>query len=212
MLASRLPFEILALIASFVPKFKRSECSTVCKAWKTPFQDSLWHSLRINRILLKLIIYLPNEENIYKKNGHRVRELQICGNLKIRQRQIHELQQCFTQLKSLNTMDARLTQECFGTMAEWGQWSSLTDLKMFILCPFSDFFTQEMTKVFPCLPSLTRLEFIETRYTADNSLLFSPVLAKDISEIKQVVPADCMTDLTLSSTNMDIGWLPSGPT
>ncbi|KAI9021670.1 hypothetical protein CLU79DRAFT_752695 [Phycomyces nitens] len=228
MLASRLPFEILTIIASFVSTADKLECIVVSRAWKTPFQDSLWRIIQIDRKSLETICD-PSRRDVYERNGHRVRSIQLCGGMRITHQQIDSLQHCFTHPKQLNVLQARLDQESFGGMTDWSRWKSLTDLTMYAPCLTSDLLTVEMARVFPCLPFLTRLvlgvteffkgyhytwETLEMLHASlprleylDTGLPFAPVLTKDMARIKNVAPASCMTDLTLSGLNMSVGWL-----
>ncbi|KAI9007525.1 hypothetical protein CLU79DRAFT_778375 [Phycomyces nitens] len=160
MLASNLPFEILAQIASFLPKADRYHCSLTCSGWKLAFQNSLWEFMEIN--CQNRLIYMCESShiNIYRVHGHLTRELSISKDVKLGYKHLVCLQKHFPNLLhikipgGINIIDKEVPND-------WEYWRYLQGMR--ISMPVSElqhprtyFYT-----LVSYLPNLSRLEYIE---------------------------------------------------
>ncbi|KAL0095458.1 hypothetical protein J3Q64DRAFT_1828588 [Phycomyces blakesleeanus] len=78
MLASALPFEIISNIALRLSLKDKKTCTTVCRAWKEPFQRYLWDTIELDQ--KSQLVDEASQYSIsliYRTNGYRVRKLTL---------------------------------------------------------------------------------------------------------------------------------------
>ncbi|KAI9018108.1 hypothetical protein CLU79DRAFT_302658 [Phycomyces nitens] len=230
MQASQLPFEIIACIASFLTVQQKLSCITVCQAWRTPFEESLWHTLVVgSRTTLETICDLSNvQNNVYRKNGHLVKVLKLM--VLLRDDQLRIVQECFSSLKQLNTIGRSLTKSTIAAETDWSYWGSLTcliiqidDLKIQI--PVTKLL--EILSFLPCLKHLDyfkpiwspnpvyTLQDFETLHSylpqlrrLSVSANFAEFTQKDVSYItKKAFPVNHLAELFIDSCQVDLRWL-----
>ncbi|KAI9014485.1 hypothetical protein CLU79DRAFT_848044 [Phycomyces nitens] len=132
MLASELPFEVIRNIGSFLRLADLLESSLVCRAWKIPFQESLWDVIELHDEdkMDKMSDVSTRVYAFYRKNGYRTRELVICPNIYIDDKEIFILQQHFPNLDCLVIDHSCLGGPGFGSIGDWSLWGSLTELNV----------------------------------------------------------------------------------
>ncbi|KAL0084871.1 hypothetical protein F4703DRAFT_1594667 [Phycomyces blakesleeanus] len=81
MLASDLPFEILSKIARLLVADDKLSCILTCKAWKIPFQESLWENIKINFMdkLETICTSVKDTTNNYLPSNHITKGLRVDG-------------------------------------------------------------------------------------------------------------------------------------
>ncbi|OAD79125.1 hypothetical protein PHYBLDRAFT_178980 [Phycomyces blakesleeanus NRRL 1555(-)] len=227
---SRFPFEILTTIALLISQEDKLNCSAVCKAWRRPFQDSLWNSVEINSMNIDMICdSSPYHQRLFKTNGHRVRSMVLGGWTRLNSKQILKLQYYFPHLKSLSIQDKSLSRNDFGKATDWCHWGSLTRLE--IILPSLEHknletYFLDVVGSLPCLEYLDMSEGVCTgRYlytwrdfeTLHEKLprlehlrmkvSLAPILVNDVLEIQDTKSAPSLSAVHLFGETMDPQWL-----
>ncbi|KAL0076360.1 hypothetical protein J3Q64DRAFT_1771287 [Phycomyces blakesleeanus] len=161
MQASQLPFEIIACIARFLTVKQKLSCITVCQAWRTPFEESLWDTIVVgSRARLESICDLTDiQHNVYRKNGHLVRVLKLM--ILLRDDQLRIVQECFCSLKQLNTIGRSLTKSSLEAEVDWSYWSSLTCLIIQIDDLKIQIPVEKLLEILSFLPCLKHLDYFK---------------------------------------------------
>ncbi|KAI9008977.1 hypothetical protein CLU79DRAFT_775473, partial [Phycomyces nitens] len=231
MLASSIPFEVLTVIASFLTHKQRIACTTVCKAWSKAFQHSLWYTVEIvDEQKLGSILDPPIiQEDSYKKNGNRVRDLILKKNLGLTNDQLSRLQGYFQKLLSFKTTYNTLHSDIWNTTSNWCHWNLLTNLDMMTDCFDKTDPEEKLLEVISFLPNLRQMKFSEECYTHSHyyytwetlesihhalpklqdlslDLRFSGIPINSIKSFTDIVPANGLTAFHFKCKNMDIGW------
>ncbi|OAD73723.1 hypothetical protein PHYBLDRAFT_64677 [Phycomyces blakesleeanus NRRL 1555(-)] len=229
MLASELPFEILSQIASFLSKPDQCNASSVCRAWKRPFNEEFWRWTDIgyepgfDRSCCLLLDILGNGSNY----GQMVRSLSLAEDIEIHCDILWQLQTYLTGLTYISLPEASLTTSCFHHLNRWLTWSTtLTRLRFCIHgmgVGVSDFL--DLLEYLPRLQwleytperathSLFRLEDVETIHThlknLDTLILgteLSCLSPQNLELLSTVQPAVAMTFVKFSVNPVDLRWL-----
>ncbi|KAL0096623.1 hypothetical protein J3Q64DRAFT_1708592 [Phycomyces blakesleeanus] len=231
MLATLLPFEILAMTASFMTQRQRFTCTTVCKSWSKAFQHSLWYSIEIVSEEKVVAILNPpiTQENAYKNNGNRVRDLTLKSSLLLTNEQLSQLQSYFQKLLIFRAGFGSLDPDVLNTTSNWKNWSSLVELKMAIMCMDKNEPEDKLFELLVLLPNLKRLDFTEyctkdTHYYTWETLedihcvlpkleslsLDIRLISTPLDNIKMMInisPASRLRFLELRRHIMNFGWL-----
>ncbi|KAI9015744.1 hypothetical protein CLU79DRAFT_765613 [Phycomyces nitens] len=225
------PFEILATIAHLISQEDKLNCSTVCKSWRRPFQDSLWTNVEINSMNIDMIYESSAyHQNLFKTNGHRVKSMVLGGWTRLTSKQLLALQHYFPHIKSLSIQDKSLSRNDFGRVTDWCHWGgSLTRLE--IILPrleqknLETYFLDVLGSL-PCLEyldmsegvcvgrylytwrdfeamhrKLPRLEYLRMKVS------LAPILANDVLEIQDTKSAPSLAAVHLFGETMDPQWL-----
>ncbi|KAI9012542.1 hypothetical protein CLU79DRAFT_839028 [Phycomyces nitens] len=129
-MASRLPFEILSLIASYISITDRFHCTTVCKTWAPAFKDSLRGVLTINPRNLGIIHHLlETEQPILNYDERCIWALKIIGSLNISNKEFLWIQRRFPELTCLNIREESLDPINY-RLLDWSAWKSLKHLEL----------------------------------------------------------------------------------
>ncbi|OAD72564.1 hypothetical protein PHYBLDRAFT_65393 [Phycomyces blakesleeanus NRRL 1555(-)] len=198
MLASELPFEILLNISRFLHTKDKFHCMFICRAWKIPFQESMWRKVCIldKKKLEAICSTSAIKDNIYL-NGHNTRDLYLNGKIRATDSQLYALQLCFQNLRRLYIKRNCLNETDFGKQADWNLWKYLEDLCIVL----DELRIEDTEKVFldivSCLPRLKRLDLI--RHSWKTKLAFT---MKDFETLHKHLPR--LEYLTLS---VDLGSL-----
>ncbi|KAI9010396.1 hypothetical protein CLU79DRAFT_839680 [Phycomyces nitens] len=171
MLILDLPFEVISIIANLLTTKDKLHCVLVCKAWRQPFQSSLWNTVEItSQNKLKSICNSLCRPSVYKLHGGCVQQLNFSGECRTTNDQLFKIQKYFRNLQRLYIGRFCLESFSLGTTVDWSLWECLTELKIDlyrtrIICE------QERQKLFSCLPSLRRLTITQSKN--DTPFLFS---------------------------------------
>ncbi|KAL0095259.1 hypothetical protein F4703DRAFT_1823389 [Phycomyces blakesleeanus] len=231
MLASELPFEILSHIASFIAPDKNFDYTVVCRAWKIPFQESMWSRMNIyTRKKLEDACNTPaSNQSYYKIHGHLVRELTLSKRLQTSDRQLRILQDLFPSLRSLYIYEESVDNIEFGVMADWSIWRSLTHLKICVEGFEIEVNVKKFLELLSFLPCLKRLEYVKAlcglsslfkiddfetlhRHLPQLTYLSTAmdldnISPNDIQTITNSNPASALTTAEIRVDHMDIRWL-----
>ncbi|KAI9014490.1 hypothetical protein CLU79DRAFT_838345 [Phycomyces nitens] len=231
MLASQLPFEILAHIASFLLANDKIPCVQTCKSWKTPFEESLWDTVEISsRLKLFAVCSSANpSQNIYQKYGHLVRELDLYGNFILSDTQLSVIQQRFPNLRHFKSGKKNLSKTSFGRTANWNSWTSLTKLCVDTTRLGYSHAGKNVLEILSCTPSLTRLEL--EQYNWENVMMFelkdfetlhmylpqlehlsiqlkfSSLTPENLSQMEKATPAFSLKSFKLGYGSLDLRWI-----
>ncbi|KAI9013895.1 hypothetical protein CLU79DRAFT_768415 [Phycomyces nitens] len=231
MLASELPFEILCHIASFVGADKKSDYALVCKAWRIPFEESMWRIMNI--YTKKKLEDACNTSLTYqshqKAHGHLVRELTLSKRLHTSDKQLRILQDRFPNLRSLCIYEESVDHIDFGVTADWSIWGSLTTLKICMEGFDIEVDVKKFLGLLSFLPCLRRLEYIKALcglssvFTIDDfetlhrhlpqlrhlstAMDLDNISANDIQTIEHTDPASRLTTAEIRVDHMDLRWL-----
>ncbi|KAI9028299.1 hypothetical protein CLU79DRAFT_559809 [Phycomyces nitens] len=232
MSVSQLPFEVLLRIANLLPIEEKLSCTTVCKAWKPLFQESLWNSLYIQnqRILENICDDSAPKHRIYQKNGSRVREIYVPKELAISKDQILTIQQMFQNIDILCAPLRVLKDSTLESFTGLYLWESLRSLEVTI--DKLDSQTERMPsflKAISYLPHLTWLKLLDN--SAISLLVYSindleelhsnlpqlkhlflngkvsAITADDIKIFSHLTPAKYLAIAKLDLIDMDIAWI-----
>ncbi|KAI9015328.1 hypothetical protein CLU79DRAFT_890043 [Phycomyces nitens] len=229
MLASELPFEILSNIALRLSLVEKKICTTVCRAWKEPFQRYLWDTMEVNQVR-----YLDpsNMSKItldnYKTNGHRVRKLKAQGQHFLTPVEAYYLKSYFENTESFTF---KLTSTCSilqMNMLNLNTWTSLQSLEIdWGLCyRFKSKYMLDNLASIPRLKSLIifgqlkldelissedELDLIHTLFPRLEYLKVGISLIKDQSSwpkrTKPIVPATSLTEARFKSGMISMDYL-----
>ncbi|KAI9008976.1 hypothetical protein CLU79DRAFT_775469 [Phycomyces nitens] len=125
-----LPQELIIMIANNLSTKDRLVCSTVCKAWKDPFQRSLWRSIELNaREKLWMVCYDSKKKGSkYDLNGHCTHELLISFTAGIDNQDFHTLLFVFPSLRALKIEAEILPTVNLSRAPGQPYWNMLTSL------------------------------------------------------------------------------------
>ncbi|KAL0077630.1 hypothetical protein J3Q64DRAFT_1835722 [Phycomyces blakesleeanus] len=231
MLASQLPFEILAHIASFLLVNDRIPCVQTCKSWKTPFEESLWDTVEISsRLKLFAVCSSANpSQNIYQKYGHLVRKLDLYGNFILSDTQLSVIQQRFPNLRHFKTGKKNISKTSFGRTADWNSWTSLTKLCVDTTRLGYSHAEKNVLEVLSCLPSLTELELEQYNWEKimifelkdfetlhmylpriehlSIQLKFASLTPEHLSQMEKATPAISLKSFKLGYGSLDLRWI-----
>ncbi|KAL0084505.1 hypothetical protein F4703DRAFT_1854574 [Phycomyces blakesleeanus] len=130
MTASKLPSEILSQIADLLLTDDKISNAITCKAWRYPFQDSLWRDIRISSMESLQHIYntIKTSKNTPTFHGLLVHSLRICGDYPVPNTQQDELLKFLPNLKHLDLRHIKY-KDINRIMAESNDtWKSLESL------------------------------------------------------------------------------------
>ncbi|KAL0088743.1 hypothetical protein J3Q64DRAFT_1731471 [Phycomyces blakesleeanus] len=225
----RLPFEIITNISGQLNTKDKYQCALVCRAWRTPFTESLWRKVKIHSEI-QLEAFCSSLSTItpaQKSPARLVKQLALRPYIGASNAQLHLLQQHLTFIDRLWVDDESLIRTCSIKNMHWGLWKCLTKLDFHV--PSTDFSTKEVLEILSYLPNLTQLSLGE-RYLFTSSSFsiqdmetthsYLPRLEKlsintelrqistqDMDWIKNVVPAKALTFLEFDSTYATSEWL-----
>ncbi|OAD67095.1 hypothetical protein PHYBLDRAFT_74110 [Phycomyces blakesleeanus NRRL 1555(-)] len=230
MATSKLSFEILTFIANLLSLNDKLNCITVCKAWQTPFQESLWRVICIrNKRRLETICNKSNKtQKNYEINGYRVRKLSLQTFLGTSDNQLHQLQQTFPYIEYLHMPEKCMSEE-IGTTADWTIWRSLKCLEIYTTGLYFADNTDEFISILSYLPNLRRLDVLGEKdarkllyrqkdfenlhshlprldYLSMNSTL-EALCTEDLVETPKIMPAKHLTVLKLCVDDMSPQWM-----
>ncbi|KAI9029560.1 hypothetical protein CLU79DRAFT_734630 [Phycomyces nitens] len=169
-----LPFEILSNIADFLSKKDILHCSLVCRTWATPFQQKLWHTLKIDnpkklKALCSVITKNNNNSNNNNNNSnnnttminHYTRKLFLVDRLGTSSSQLHFIQSHFQNLQYLF-----ITRKCpwgigFGLTEGLKLWKTLSELAIDLDGLVNFDAKDEFFEILPCLPNLVTLNITQ---------------------------------------------------
>ncbi|KAL0086850.1 hypothetical protein F4703DRAFT_1978377 [Phycomyces blakesleeanus] len=231
MLASGLPFEIITYISGFLSTKDRISCTFICKAWRTPMQESLWCKVHVGNAkklndICDISIY---RQNIYRQHGQRVRTLSLKPYLRVTSEQLNIIQQNFQNIRHLHLPEKSLDIIHYKSVADWSCWKSLVHLEVSTLgFGFADE-AKEFLQMLSCLPSLRHLSYMKefrrrkTLYGLDDFETLHTHLPQlehlsitmdldvfsdqDLMLIANVVPASNIKVIKFFIDNMDLRWL-----
>ncbi|KAL0081494.1 hypothetical protein J3Q64DRAFT_1697101 [Phycomyces blakesleeanus] len=229
-MTSRLPFEVLSIIASHLSIKDKVSCITVCKLWSAPFQDSLWSTINLNKRHLRNICNINHtEQNAYKKNGNRVQTLNLHQSTEVDDGQLYLLQQYFQRIKCLRIQHRSLSNHNFGKTANWNLWASLVSLEIHIPEQNQHTPKHELYQILACLPHLKHLtvpdkicyrvvcytwrdldtihNYLPHLESLNLAFLFTSIANEDITLIRSTTPADKLKRVRLSNLDINIGWI-----
>ncbi|KAI9023762.1 hypothetical protein CLU79DRAFT_748067 [Phycomyces nitens] len=228
---SEIPFEILFNIASFLTTKDKLECTTVCSGWNEAFSESLWNTISINdhKNLIRMCKETEQENNVFKENGYRVRELSLSRWLSVKGYQLEILQNHFQRIQSLHVPHGsiRITEPIIP--ANWRLWSSLSRLKICVSGLGLQNTPNGFLEIISELPNLEYLEYIWSGwgeshvYTLQDIEAFHSFLPRlkylslnivlanldpgSVECFDAVKPAENLKVLKTRINNMDLRWL-----
>ncbi|KAL0094348.1 hypothetical protein F4703DRAFT_1921888 [Phycomyces blakesleeanus] len=228
---STLPFEILLEIAGVLTTQDKLNCTTVCKAWTSPFQESMWDSITISdkQTLNTICRVSTTNPSCYQKFGSLVTSLTLGTRLNINDKQLHTIQSLFNNIKHLKIPTVSQSLDISETNADWSLWSSLVDLEIYKQRMESDDDMEEMLYALSLLPHLRKLHITED-YGSGNipyrwqalevihtylpqleylqmDVAFESIYPEDIEEIDTISPANNLTTANFFYESIDIPWL-----
>ncbi|KAI9021676.1 hypothetical protein CLU79DRAFT_752720 [Phycomyces nitens] len=229
-MSSRLPFEILGIVASYLPTKDKISCTTVCKLWSAPFQNSLWTTMNINKRTLKKICNISHDEpNVFQTHGDRVQTINIQQLADVKDDQLYCLQQCFQQIRHLRVLRNGLFDNVFGDTPGWNLWANLVDLCISLPHVNNGDQKDGFYRILACLPHLRHLHVTSGAYmcktvyswrdlervhallphleTLDLYFIFENVPLEDTQEVLSVIAAKKLTRAVLYCANFSVGWL-----
>ncbi|KAL0098242.1 hypothetical protein J3Q64DRAFT_1845417 [Phycomyces blakesleeanus] len=226
-MTSKLPHEILSIIAKFLPPDTRSICSIVCKQWQQPFQDAIPSELSITNHNLKDICD-QLDSNIYFKR-HLVQHLNLyCISTRNRE-YLPVLQSLFPAIQSFHYVEQTNRDISIESLLDFGLWKSLTHLDIYIQ-QRSNFETKNVLEKLSSLPHIVHFTFMRMHpYLAPSFVTWQdidclhnnlpllrvlklgvrlfPISSDDISTIRQTVPANRMAYAKYTDSYIDSTWL-----
>ncbi|KAI9020056.1 hypothetical protein CLU79DRAFT_756912 [Phycomyces nitens] len=227
MLISDLPFEIILHLATFLPIKDRLVCTSVCKAWKIPLQESLWRTVDIcNKTKLDAICAISNDQHdIFQTNGHRVHTLRLADWLSVNDRQFYMIQNRFPYLNRLHVRIKALGDIGFDDTTDWKLSRHLNRLEIYIegLSPMAKVNT--LFKILSFSPRIMRLEYIKYYYPRGITFTFEDfeklhsllpqlqylsldiefdVPFEDLPKISTIVPANDLTVVKFRMVTMSL--------
>ncbi|KAI9013789.1 hypothetical protein CLU79DRAFT_768746 [Phycomyces nitens] len=231
MLASELPYEILASIGRYLPTKECNEYTTVCKSWTLPFQEALWGSLSINS--LSKVEYICNsssqQQNIFKTHGHLVYELKLKCYFSITHHQLSVLQHNFQNLRHLQMQCKMLQTVKLEDMAYWNLWGSIETLSVQQPKPFIANGLDGLVKILSFFPRLRQLSiseytsFRKMTYTwkdietislcfprldkLEMNIQFDAIPDEEVTHVKNVIPTNSITTLCADTRYTNPQWL-----
>ncbi|OAD73812.1 hypothetical protein PHYBLDRAFT_168242 [Phycomyces blakesleeanus NRRL 1555(-)] len=227
MLISDLPFEIILHLANFLPTKDRLTCTSVCRSWKVPLQESLWRTVDIcNKTKLDAICDITSDQHdIFKINGHRVHTLRLADWLSVNDRQFYTIQNRFQYLNRLYVRIKVLGDIGFDDTTDWKLSRHLSQLEIYIegLTPVAKVNT--LFKILSFSPSIIRLEYIKyyyprgITYTLEDFEKLHTLLPQlqylsldaefdipfeDLTKISTIMPVNDLTVVKLRMTNLSL--------
>ncbi|KAI9013893.1 hypothetical protein CLU79DRAFT_890394 [Phycomyces nitens] len=228
MSASFLPFEIISIIANFLSLKDKLCCTTVCRTWRIPFQESLWLTIDISG-RRKLESICDPISHIYQVSGYRVQTLNLAWRLGVSDEQLYTFQQLFPNLKQLYIRQGSLSKDNFGKTTDWSLWRSLTHLNVSLSWLSLEDEAKELVHILSFTPNLKWLEYSDAAidqkrlYTWENidalhlhlphlsylsmAVYLDPIPPADLLRVTNVNQAESLTTLKLCVDNMDIWWM-----
>ncbi|KAI9024452.1 hypothetical protein CLU79DRAFT_747254 [Phycomyces nitens] len=198
MLASELPFEILAQIGAFLSKTEVSRCAIQCRVWNNPFQECLWKDVMVyDKHRLDLICDAVEEENIYRKNGSLVRKLALSEKFTLTDEQLHTIQRFFPELRYLFIGRTCLTDITYSTMDGWNHWRFLTELVIEVDTLLMENKEKTVLKILFHLPHLESLDISQPM--RDPAMMFT---IKDLEILHTYLPRLMCFRLYLNLCNL----------
>ncbi|KAL0081643.1 hypothetical protein J3Q64DRAFT_1696962 [Phycomyces blakesleeanus] len=231
MAASQLPFEILTIVATFTSTQDILSCTTVCKTWTAPFQNSLWHTINIHcKEKAKYFFHaLSAHQDIYEKNGHRVRSLFLARNLGMIDAELCRMQAYFTNLRCLSIQYGNICTYSQRTVGNWGLWGSLKHLEIHFPGLTKKSRAKAMFKMLSVLPGLERLiitedygnpnhrltwrdmetlhSFLPRLYYFHMDVPFGAIYPEDLDKIRCLSPEPNLITVHLFNNTLSLGWL-----
>ncbi|OAD66478.1 hypothetical protein PHYBLDRAFT_70937 [Phycomyces blakesleeanus NRRL 1555(-)] len=226
-----LPFEIIATIVKFLFYKDKINCIDAFSSWRTALEESLWNNINIScQNSLDGICNIESaKHSVYKRNGRHVRALTLNGNICIADDQLLLIQQLLPNLDRLYCSNSSISEDGFGTQADWRLWESLTQLHV-DLSDWEDIDPiREFMRVFPFLPNLKILNLDQDCGVISPSITLEdidkihdymphlesirlevqpPVLtADDLVRIIDVTPAPSVRSVHFNVRNSTYGWL-----
>ncbi|KAL0093537.1 hypothetical protein F4703DRAFT_1924160 [Phycomyces blakesleeanus] len=223
------PFEILTKIGRLLSKQDQAECTHVCRAWKIPFQESMWNTIEIlSDAKLDQICSSTTNGMPYHKNGHLVRTLFLEKWLKAEDRQLFTVQKRFQKINRLYIREKSVINRYFNNMADWSRWKSLTHMEICISGLYLENESRDFLKILECLPNLRWLECPQRYgyawpYTLEEfdtihscipkieylSLVLdlAPITEKHKTIIAETQPTSYLKVIKLRMNKVDLRWL-----
>ncbi|KAI9027503.1 hypothetical protein CLU79DRAFT_739444 [Phycomyces nitens] len=231
MAASRLPFEILTIVATFTSTQDILSCTTVCKAWTVPFQNSLWHTINIHcKEKAKYFFHaLSAHKETYKKNGHRVRSLFLARNLGMNDTDLYMMQAYFPNLRCLSIQYGNICSYYQRSVGDWSHWGSLKHLEIHFPGLTKKSRAKTMFKILSVLPCLERLivtedygnpshrltwkdmetlhSYLPRLYYLHMDVPFGAIFAEDLDNIRCIPPEPNLITVHFFNNTLSLGWL-----
>ncbi|KAL0089859.1 hypothetical protein F4703DRAFT_1915127 [Phycomyces blakesleeanus] len=228
MLVNSLPFEILSNIADFLQTPDILTGSVVCRAWKRPFEESLWRHITITSDH-QLDIFcdkLYNQQLSGNKFDHHVRQLDLSYHRPNYPESFNLIEQSFPLLDHLCISDNAWFTTDPPPYVNWSHWKTLTRLDWWIFD--SAVLAPESYFALSFLPNLTSLKLSydcedEGAFTLDGfemllqntprlktlsvDSLIGNMPETDLARIKTLPPSTTLTALFIESYSWDLGWL-----
>ncbi|KAI9032612.1 hypothetical protein CLU79DRAFT_727111 [Phycomyces nitens] len=160
MLVPRLPLEIIARIASFVPKDEMPEYILICRAWKEIFEIAM-----MERVVLSLkgwhdlVSLSDNNHGHHKKwsKGNYTKELVLHPYMSVRDIQYTSLQRIFPNIVhfDINVLGPYHFMQLIAL--DWKTWSNLRELRISFSLGLVNYDSSVILKVLESLSCLRRL-------------------------------------------------------
>ncbi|KAL0094533.1 hypothetical protein F4703DRAFT_1819341 [Phycomyces blakesleeanus] len=231
MLASELPYEILACIGRYLPTKGVNDYTTVCKAWTLPFQEALWGTLSISS--LTKVEYICNSssqrQNIFQTHGHLVYELKLKCYFSISHQQLSVLQHHFQNLRHLHMQCKMLQTMRLEDTAYWNLWGSIETLSVQQPKPFITNGLDGLIHILSFFPRLKQLSiseytsFRKMTYTwkdietisvcfprldkLEMNIQFDAIPTDEVTHVKNIIPTSNITTLCADTRYTNPQWL-----
>ncbi|KAL0096095.1 hypothetical protein J3Q64DRAFT_1706136, partial [Phycomyces blakesleeanus] len=160
-----LPQEIISIIADNLSTEDRLICTSVCKSWKDPFQESLWKHVEFKTRDKFDMFYdeASQHDSVYHLNGQWTEELSITCESFIKDQRFQTLLEVFPNIKSLTIFPDTMINT---SKTEPGQifWKSLTFLRIIPPIHYSEFDIKTFSRILSFTPNVKRLEMVDAVY------------------------------------------------
>ncbi|KAL0083730.1 hypothetical protein J3Q64DRAFT_1748928 [Phycomyces blakesleeanus] len=232
-MASKLQFNILAIIARHLSQDDICACSRVCKSWAVPFQESLWKVFHINdQKTLKMICdpsFSSQNSICLQKFGHSVYELHVGRHFYILKEQLRDLQQRFGNLRCLYVDSINLRAANLEIMPGRVSWRSVEYLEVSLQWTEAHNDLEELSRLLAFLPCLGIFRLTESSSSQSKSfswkdidmvhshlsqlkeiyidVILCPIPSEDIETIRDIVPSSSIRKVTIVGKDICSRWL-----
>ncbi|KAL0077763.1 hypothetical protein F4703DRAFT_1881171 [Phycomyces blakesleeanus] len=231
MSASDLPFEILSNIARFTPTSDKCCCILACKAWKIPFQESLWRKIQVYSMkeLENISDIINSSTNKTMPFNLMTTDIRFTGIINFTGWQKNNVFQAFPNLEYIDMGSLFFSEIKMDEIKSNLEWSSITKLKTKFKHTRSRNSTIKMLGILRSTPNLRVLDIgphyrrvpLELSLQLYNNLhnmlpsltsmaanlALDDINRRDARKIRKTEPALHLTSLYLHLTSWDSMWL-----
>ncbi|OAD72497.1 hypothetical protein PHYBLDRAFT_169625 [Phycomyces blakesleeanus NRRL 1555(-)] len=231
MQASDFPFEIISKIANLLLKDDKISCILTCKAWRYPFQESLWENIEVNSMdtLEKICAIVESPTGDFIEHDLITQSLRVTGKTTLGDWNQTRFFKNFPNLKHLDIGPLTYSESQIENTEYGPQWNSVNSLKLQIDQNPGEITTGFVCKVLQKIPNLKSIDISPDIFTSSVTfgleqyntlhtvlprlthikaqLYLNRMRRNEIPLIPLTLPALCVTSLSLDLRHWDHLWL-----